>query len=46
MLGEDGYRWFIDVGEAIREGRIDEALTILEEMQGQLKRRLRIDEEK
>lgn len=39
MLGEERHRWFIEIGEAIRDGRLDDALSMLEEMQRRLRKR-------
>lgn len=40
MLGERRHRWFIEIGEAVRDGRLDDALAILEEMQRLIKKRI------
>lgn len=37
LLKDDKKRWLIELGEAVREGRIDEAVLMLEEMQSRLK---------
>lgn len=38
LLNDDKQRWFIELGEAVREGRIDDAILLLEEMQTRLKK--------
>lgn len=37
LLKDDKQEWFIELGKAVREGRIDEAILLLEEMQTRLK---------
>jgi predicted DNA-binding protein (UPF0251 family) len=38
LLNDDRQRWFIELGEAVREGRIDDAILLLEEMQSRLRK--------
>lgn len=37
LLNDDRQRWFLELGETVREGRIDEAILLLEEMQARLR---------
>ncbi|MEM2181386.1 MAG: hypothetical protein QXK84_01630 [Nitrososphaerota archaeon] len=37
LLQDEKQKWFIELGEAVRDGRIDEAILLLEEMQTRLK---------
>ncbi|MCS7142276.1 MAG: hypothetical protein NZ920_00560 [Aigarchaeota archaeon] len=32
LLGEERHSWFVELGELLREGRIEEAIALLEEM--------------
>lgn len=38
LLGEDKYRWFIELGECLQDGRIEEAIGLLDEMQRRLRK--------